>query len=86
MPEKKPKPKSRPIRWVEAASAAVAALTDLKEVQDEYNGWLDNMNDNLRGGATGEKLEEISNLDIEGALDTATSAEQVELPMGFGRD
>ena len=79
-------PKSRPERWNAACAKAHEALDELKELQDEYQEWYDGMPENLQQGPTGEKLEEITNLDIEGAISTVEEIEGVELPRGFGRD
>lgn len=77
---------SRATRWGQAAADAVHALTELQEVQQEYQEWNDNLPENLRGSALGEKLDTVCELDIEGALDTVTDAESTDLPQGFGRD
>jgi hypothetical protein len=78
--------KSRPKRWQEAVSAALDALNQLKEVQDEYENWRDGLPENLQSSALGEKLEAVCDLDIQGAIDTVSEAESVDLPQGFGRD
>ena len=83
---KRVKPKSRPERWAEAAANATAALSDLSEIQSEYQDWYDNMNENLQQSTTGDMLQTICDLDISGALDTANEAENIDLPRGFGRD
>lgn len=70
-------------------------LGELVELQQEYGEWYDSMPDSLQSGATGELLSEIGNLDIpeEASLDNITevmefadTADQVQLPAGFGRD
>lgn len=53
-------------------------LEELRQLQDEYQDWLDNLPQNLEGSALHEKLEAICELYID-ELD-------VELPLGFGRD
>jgi len=78
--------KSRTDRWREAAAAAVAALEQLREVQEEYQEWLDNLPEGLDQSAVADKLNEVCDLDVEGALDTCNEAENVDLPLGFGRD
>lgn len=83
---KKQKPLSRATRWTSAASDAVAALEDLKAVQEEFEEWKDNLPENLQNSALGEKLEEVCGFDIDGALSTAQDAEGADLPQGFGRD
>lgn len=80
------KQKSRATRWAEAVSAAQDALNQLKELQDEYQNWLDNLPENLQNSPVGEKLQTVCDLDIEGAQSTVDDAENAELPQGFGRD
>jgi len=69
----------------------------LNEVRESYVEWKDNLPDNLQQSATAEKLEAIESLDVESihsdlqsAYDEAEGkldeAENMELPMGFGRD
>lgn len=102
---------SRPRRWADACSDAANALSDIDEakakleaaldelnsIKDEYGEWKDNLPENLAGSALGDKLEEVSNLDFEGAgteidnaVDTARQviddAEAMDLPRGFGKD
>jgi hypothetical protein len=109
--KKPPKPKSKNKRWAEHASAALkvisemsdklddleSATSELRSVQEEYEEWRDNMGDNLRSSPTGEKLEEVCNLNIEdiaselrSAIEEAQTvieeAESIELPLGWGRD
>jgi hypothetical protein len=50
----------------------------LRELQEEYQEWLDNLPENLQSTALAEKLDEVCPLDLE-QLD-------VDLPRGFGRD
>lgn len=108
---RKAKPKSRSTRWADACSdanfamdnldAALAdlqtALAELKDVQEEYQGWRDNLPENLANSALGGKLDDVTGLDIENLADeieTAIStardnigeAEALDLPRGFGRD
>jgi hypothetical protein len=81
-----PKSTSRAARWADACANAVAALEALVELQEEYAEWYDNMPEGLQGGATGEKLYEITNLDLNEALSSVQEAEGTDLPLGFGRD
>jgi hypothetical protein len=83
---KKARPPSRGQRWMNAAAAAVAALSELQSVQQEYQDWLDNLPENLKSSALGEKLETVCEIDIESAMSAAEEAEAAELPQGFGRD
>lgn len=91
---------SRAQRWatacqvaVDSLNAAEAALSDLTELQSEYRDWLDNMPENLQRGPTGEKLEAVCGLDLEGtaasvseAAGVAGEAEAMDLPLGYGKD
>ena len=63
--------RSRPQRWAEAVET-------LRELQAEYQDWLDNLPESLQSSALAEKLEEVCSVDVD-SLD-------VELPLGFGRD
>jgi hypothetical protein len=62
----------RPQRWADAVAALVA-------LQDEYRAWLDNLPENLEGSRTAEKLQAITELD----LDELRAADP---PRGYGRD
>jgi hypothetical protein len=82
-----PKSKSRPARWSDACSRASEALEELKDLQSEYQDWLDNLPDNLQSGTPlAEKLQSVTDLDLESAWDTVNEAESLDLPQGFGRD
>ena len=63
---------SRPQLWQDA----VRTLLDL---QDEYQGWLDNLPDSLGESALAHKLQAICALDL-------AELDSVEPPRGFGRD
>ena len=79
---------------VEAAKADLeTALQDLADVQSEYQDWLDNLPDGLRYSPVGEKLEAVTNIDLDwdgDSLDAASQAideaEGADLPLGWGRD
>jgi hypothetical protein len=88
---------SRPVRWARACESARTALadletafSDLRDLQDEYQEWLDNLPEVSQGGATAEKLEAMTDLDLDpdlGDLESALDeAEGADLPLGFGRD
>jgi hypothetical protein len=83
---RKPRPQSRADRWSEAAGNAKAALEDLKSVQDEYEEWKGNLPDSLQSSPVGEKLETVTGIDIDGAIDICDEAENADLPLGFGND
>jgi hypothetical protein len=54
----------------------VAALLTL---QDEYRAWLDRLPPSLEGSALAEKLQTITELDLDELL-------AVDPPRGYGRD
>lgn len=79
----------------EHASKINDALSELTDLQGEYEEWYNNLPEGLQQSATGSLLEEIQNLDIpeECTVDTlqeviefSEQADQVVLPQGFGRD
>lgn len=82
----RPKRLSRAQRWSQAVSKAVEGLNELVDLQSEYSDWCNNLPDSLQQSATADKLNEIINLDLEGAKDTLEEAEGADLPLGFGRD
>jgi hypothetical protein len=63
--------RSRPQRWREAVET-------LRELQEDYQEWLDHLPANLQSTALADKLDEVCSLDLE-PLD-------LDLPRGFGRD
>ena len=78
--------KSRPARWADAASHAITALEELQNIQSEYQDWIDTLPDNLRESAVAEKLESITEIDFDSAIETVSAAEDADFPLGFGRD
>ena len=62
----------RPQRW----AAAVATLVAL---QDEYRAWLDRLPESLEGSPTAEKLQAITEIDLDELL-------AIDPPRGYGRD
>ena len=78
--------KSRPARWADAASQAITALEELQEMQSEFSDWLETLPDNLRESAVAEKLESVTEIDFDSAIETVREAEEADLPLGFGRD
>ena len=68
-PARRPLP--RPQRWAKA----VATLTAL---QDEYRAWLDNLPASLEGSRLSEKLQAISELDLE-------ELHAIDPPRAYGR-
>lgn len=83
MAEKK---ESRSKRWARASSVARDAVSELLDIQSEFEEWRDSLPENLQQSAVGEKLETICDLDIQGAMDTLDEAENTDVPLGFGRD
>lgn len=80
------RPPSRPDRWADATAAALEALNELEELRGEYEEWQGNLPDNLQGSNLNDKLQEVVDLDISGAIETVEAAEGVDLPRGFGKD
>jgi len=66
------RPPPRPQRW----AAAVATLIAL---QDQYRAWLDNLPASLDGSRLAEKLQAITELDLE-------ELQAIDPPRGYGRD
>ena len=64
--------RSRPQRWQDA-------VRTLRDLQDEYQAWLDHLPDPLRESAVAVKLEAICDLDL-------ADLESIEPPLGYGRD
>src|SRR5271167_3262799 len=62
----------RPERW----AAAVTVLVDL---QNEYRAWLDNLPASLEASRLAEKLQAITELDLE-------ELQAIDPPRGYGRD
>ncbi len=63
--------RSRPQRWRDA-------VTELLELQADYQQWLDGLPESLAESPTADALRTICDLDLSGL--------EVELPRGFGRD
>ena len=64
--------RSRVQRWRDAVS-------ELQELQDEYQAWLDALPENMEDSATAEALRTICDLDL-------SELEAIVPPRGFGRD
>ena len=62
----------RPRRW----AAAVDTLIDL---QDDYRAWLDNLPANLEGSRLAEKLQAITDIDLD-------ELQAIDPPRSYGRD
>ena len=107
------KQKSRAKRLADAVSQMQEAITqarsavegpiedgksELEELNSEYEGWKDNLPENLQSSPLGEKLETIvdllGDLDVFDELNEAfdniesklSEIEDADLPQGFGRD
>jgi hypothetical protein len=64
--------RSRAQRWRDA-------VAELVILQSEYAQWFEALPENLQGGATGEALQAIVDLDLDELI-------AVVPPRGFGRD
>lgn len=75
-----------------AKAGLVEAFGPLEDLRNEYEEWRDTVPENLQGSPLYEKLEAIVELDfsedtdVDAMLEAVEGAEQVELPLGFGRD
>ena len=67
-----PRVPPRPQRW----AAAVATLVAL---QDQYRAWLERLPEALEGSPTAEKLQAITEIDLDQLL-------AIDPPRGYGRD
>ena len=67
-----PRVPPRPQRWATAVAALVA-------LQDEYRAWLERLPESLEGSATAEKLQAITEIDLDELL-------AIDPPRGYGRD
>jgi len=67
-----PRVPPRPQRW----AAAVATLVAL---QDEYRAWLERLPESLDGSPTAEKLQAVTEIDLNELL-------AIDPPRGYGRD
>ena len=54
-------------------------MAALIALQDEYRAWLDNLPDNLEGSRLADKLQAITELDLE-------ELRAIDPPRGYGRD
>ena len=55
------------------------AVAELRDLQDEYQAWLEALPQNMEDSATAEALRTICNLDL-------SELEGIVPPQGFGRD
>jgi len=81
-------------------SQLAEAMAEIRAVQEEYEEWQGNMPESMQSGATFEKLEAITQIDIDSHTDLDLSnisnleeisdaldeCENADLPSGFGRD
>ena len=81
-----PKQPTRPERWVEALDMAQQGMSNLLELQNEYQEWQDNMPDSLDFETIGERLEAVASLDLKLVGTILLKAGELKLPLGFGRD
>ena len=85
-----------------ALQTAQDAMENLKSVrEDEYQGWYDNMSESLQQTPTGQKLQELLDIDLDpswpevpdfeepdfgDAESAAQSILDADYPLGFGKD
>jgi hypothetical protein len=82
-----PKRQTKQQCWDDACVRAQDAIQELIDMQDEWRGIYENMNEVLQNTAYGQKLNEIAeSLDLQSALDTIEEAANADLPKGFARD
>ena len=62
----------------DARDALDEAYQHIRDVQEEYQEWYDNMPEGLQDGATGEKLQMITEIDLELDMD-ALALPEVEI-------
>ena len=77
---------TRPERWAEALATAKQGVSDLLELQTEYQDWQDNMPESFDMETVGERLEAVVGLDLGTAESILQKAGELALPLGFGRD
>jgi hypothetical protein len=78
----------------EAREAFLDKLSQVRDIQEEYQDWYDNMPESLQDGPTGEKLRELTEFDFDlgsdaefaDMIEAIDNAENADLPLGFGRD
>lgn len=87
------RPPSKPKQWAAAVEKVTAArsameegLEELKSLKEEYDAQYDNLSDGFRNTARGEKLEAINGLDLDPDFSWIDDLENIEVPLGFGRD
>lgn len=79
-----PKSKTPAARWKQYCSDAYEALSRLKEVQEEYQDWYDDMSDSQQESGTGEQVQAVTEIDIEELLSNVEDAQNLDLPTRFG--
>lgn len=72
--------KTRQDKWNEAVSQATVAVQDLLDMQDDYQAKYDELTEEQQGDEMGLAYVKITDLDLQGALDTLNEAVDIELP------
>ena len=72
-------PKSMPRRSLPRPRRWAAAVANLIDLQDDYRAWLDNLPANLEGSRLAEKLQAITEIDLD-------ELQTIDPPRGYGRD
>ena len=81
-----PKNPTRPERWAEALAMAKQGVTDLLELQSEYQEWQDNLPESFDMEPVGERLEAVVGLELGMVESILQKCGEISLPLGFGRD
>lgn len=87
-------------KWDVEAQKLADAFSEIESLKDEYDEWLGNLPENLQSSGTYDKLQAISDLDVDCPVEVGTidgeavettddrldEFENADLPQGFGRD
>lgn len=68
------------VLWDESVQKATDAIQALIDVQEECQEKLDAMSEKAQEGESGQKLDCICDLDLQGAMDTLSDASTCEIP------
>jgi hypothetical protein len=85
-PQVKKDRRSRPKRWTDACVKAREAIEELIDLQSEYQDWFDGLPDSHKKLATAEKVNVITDLNLEFALSVIDEAGCVDLPKALVGD
>lgn len=77
---------TRQAKWVSACAKIREGYDDLAGLVEEFQSWYDNLPEQLQASPVGEKLQAITEMDMDSIGSAIEEAEGVDLPRGFGRD